>query len=249
MGIKNIVLFLLRQLINNLKFQGMKTIRLLLMMVVAVSIHATTNLSAQEEESGPAFSTGADIVSNYIWRGTKLAVGPALQPSVSFTTGNFEIGAWGSFSFTSVEGAESDLYMSYSFPFGLSLGVSDYYFPGTEYFDFSDTTGAHALEINAGFSASGLSLSANFIPNEAGAAGSAGGDMYFEAGYDFSSFSLFVGAGDGWHTSDGEFGLCNVGIGTTKEIKITDTFSVPVSGTLILNPEKEQFYVVIGFSL
>lgn len=227
----------------------MKSIRLLLIMFVAVSINATTNLSAQEEESGPAFSTGADFVSNYIWRGTKLAVGPAVQPSVSFTAGNFEVGAWGSFSFTSIEGAESDLYISYSFPFGLSLGVTDYYFPGTMYFDFSDTTGAHALEINAGFSAGGFSLSANFIPNEAGGAGSAGGDMYFEAGYDFSSFSLFVGAGDGWHTSDGEFNLCNVGLGTTREIKITDNFSIPVSGTLILNPEQEQFYVVIGFSL
>jgi hypothetical protein len=227
----------------------MKNIWLLFTVLVVVSLYTTTNLSAQEEESGPAFSTGTDFVSNYIWRGTKLAVGPAIQPSVSFTAGNFEIGAWGSFSFTSAEGAESDLYLSYSLPFGLSLGLTDYYFPGSMYFDFSDSTGSHALEINVGFSAGGLSLSANFIPNEAGSAGSAGGDMYFEAGYDFSIFNLFIGAGDGWHTSDGEFGLCNVGIGTSKEIKITDDFSVPVSGTIILNPEQEQFYVVVGFSL
>jgi hypothetical protein len=240
---------LLRQLINNLNFKGMKSIRLLCTALVLVSMHSVTNLSAQEEESGPAFGVGADIVSNYIWRGTKLAVGPAIQPSVSFTAGNFEIGAWGSVSFTSGEGPESDLYLSYSFPFGLSLGVTDYYFPGTMYFDFSDTTGSHALEINAGFSTGGFSLSANYIPNEAGGAGSAGGDMYFEAGYDFSAFNIFVGAGDGWHTSDGEFGLCNVGIGTSREIKITDDFSIPVSGSIILNPEQEQFYVVIGFSL
>ena len=227
----------------------MKSIRLFITALVVVSMHSATNLSAQEEASGPAFSTGADIVSNYIWRGTKLAVGPAIQPSVSFAAGNFEIGAWGSFGFTSIEGAESDLYLSYSFPFGLSLGLTDYYFPGSMYFDFSDTTGSHALEINAGFSAGGFSLSANYIPNEAGSAGSAGGDMYFEAGYDFSAFNIFVGAGDGWHTSDGEFGLCNVGIGTSKEIKITEDFSVPVSGSIILNPEQEQFYVVIGFSL
>ena len=227
----------------------MKSIRLLFTALVVVLMHFSTNLLAQKEESGSAFSTGADIVSNYIWRGTKLAVGPAIQPSVSFTAGNFEIGTWGSFGFTSIEGAESDLYLSYSFPFGLSLGLTDYYFPGSMYFDFSDTTGSHALEINAGFSAGGFSLSANYIPNEAGSAGSAGGDMYFEAGYDFSTFNIFVGAGDGWHTSDGEFGLCNVGIGTSKEIKITEDFSVPVSGSIILNPEQEQFYVVIGFSL
>jgi len=227
----------------------MKRIRLFITALVVVSMYAATNLSAQEEESGPAFGNGADIVSNYIWRGTKLAVGPAIQPSVSFTADNFEIGAWGSFSFTSIEGAESDIYLSYSFPFGLSLGLTDYYFPGSMYFDFSDTTGSHALEINAGFSAGGFSLGANYILNEAGDAGSAGGDMYFEAGYDFNAFNIFIGAGDGWHTSDGEFGICNVGIGTSKEIKITEDFSVPVSGSIILNPEQEQFYVVIGFSL
>lgn len=227
----------------------MKSIRLSFTVLVVVSMHSATNLSAQKEESGPAFGTGADIVSNYIWRGTKLAVGPAIQPSVSLTAGNFEIGAWGSFSFTSSEGAESDLYLSYSLPFGLSLGLTDYYLPGSMFFDFSDTTGSHALEVNAGFSAGGFSLSANYILNEAGSAGSAGGDMYFEAGYDFSAFNIFIGAGDGWHTSDGEFGLCNIGIGTGKEIKITENFSVPVSGSIILNPEREQFYVVIGFSL
>ncbi len=225
----------------------MKSVRLLFTVLVAFSMSAT-NLSAQEEESGSSFSTGADLFSNYIWRGTKLAVGPVIQPSVSFITSNFEIGAWGSVGFTSIEGAESDLYVSYSFPFGLSLGLTDYYFPGTMYFDYSDTTGSHAFEINAGFSAGGFSLSANFILNEAGGAGSAGGDMYFEADYDFDYFNVFAGAGDGWHTSDGEFGLCNVGLGTSKELKITDGFSVPVNGSVILNPEQEQFYVVVGFS-
>jgi hypothetical protein len=237
------------QLLNNLKFLSMKSIRLLFTALVAVLLHMATNLSAQEEETGPAFNTGTDLVSNYIWRGTKFGVGPAMQPSVSFTAGNFEIGAWGSFNFTSVEAAESDLYLSYSFPFGLSLGLTDYYYPGLKFFDYSDTTGSHAFEINAGFSAGGFSLSANYILNKAGGAASAGGDMYFEAGYDFSLFNIFVGAGDGWHTSDGEFGLCNVGLGTGKEIKITDNFSVPVTGSIILNPEREEFYVVVGFSL
>ena len=91
----------------------MKSISLLFTALVVVSMHYATNISAQKKESGPAFSTGTDIVSNYIWRGTKLAVGPAIQPSVCFTAGNFEIGTWGSFGFTSIEGAESDLYLSY----------------------------------------------------------------------------------------------------------------------------------------
>ena len=73
-------------------------------------------------------------------------------------------------------------------------------------------------------------------------------DMYFQAGYAFKYFNIFLGAGDGWHTSDGEFALCNLGIGTSKVIKITDTFAIPVNGQVILNPEREQLYVVVGFS-
>ncbi len=226
----------------------MKIYSILSMSMVALFLIAATRVKAQEEETGPSFNTGADVVSNYIWRGTKFGVGPAIQPSVSFTAGNFEIGAWGSYCFTSSEAAEADLYASYSFPFGLSLGVTDYYYPGLMYFDYSDTTGSHAFEINAGFAVGGLSLSANYILNEAGGAASAGGDKYFEAGYDFTSFNIFVGAGDGWHTSDGEFNVCNIGIGTSKEIAINDKFSIPVSGSVILNPDKEQLYVVVGFS-
>jgi hypothetical protein len=166
---------------------------------------------------------------------------------MKFTTGGLTLGVWGSFDGSGY--MESDLYASYSFPFGLSLGATDYYYPGLEYFDYSDTTGSHAFELSAGYTLKGLSLSANYILNEAGGAASAGGDMYFQAGYTFKYVNIFLGAGNGWHTSDGEFALCNVGVGTTRTIKITDSFSVPVTGQIIFNPDKEQFYVVVGFSL
>ena len=94
-----------------------------------------------------------------------------------------------------------------------------------------------------------FSLAANYMLNEAGGALTAGGDMYFEAGYAFKNFSLFAGAGNGWHTTDGTFGLVNVGISTQKEVKITDSFSLPIAGSLILNPKTEQFFIVAAISL
>jgi len=200
----------------------------------------TPKVKAQE------WSTGVDLYSSYVWRGTNFS-GPSLQPYVDFTAGGFSIGAWGSQGYDGFQ--EMDLYLSYGFDFGLSLGLTDYYYPGTEYFDFSTESGAHAFEINAGFEAGALSLSANYILNEAGGAASAGGDMYFEAGVSAGSVDLFVGAGDGWHTPDGEFGVCNVGIGTSKEVTMTDSFSLPVSGSVILNPTTEQFFIVVGISL
>ena len=205
-----------------------------------VLIAFTPKVKAQE------WSTGVDIYSSYVWRGTNFS-GPSLQPYIDFTAGGFSVGAWGSQGFDGFQ--EMDLYMSYGFDFGLSLGITDYYYPGTEYFDYSTETGAHAFEINAGFEAGILSLAANYILNEAGGAASAGGDMYYEVGVTAGSVDLFVGAGDGWHTPDGEFGVCNVGLGTSKEIKITDSFSLPVSGSAILNPTTEQFFIVVGISL
>lgn len=218
-----------------------KTLLVMACMLLLTAI--TPNAQAQE------WSTGLDIYSSYIWRGSKFGSGPAFQPSVEFSAGSFAIGAWGSVNSSTEEAAEMDLYLSYGFDFGLSIGLTDYYYPGTEYFDYSTETGAHALELNLGYEIGGFSLAGNYFFNEAGAAGTAGGDLYFEAGYGFENVNLFVGAGDGWHTPDGEFGLVNIGIGTSKEIKITDTFSIPLSGSAILNPTTEQFYIVVGISL
>ncbi|NOY37248.1 MAG: hypothetical protein GXO83_06700 [Chlorobi bacterium] len=206
------------------------------------------NLFSQEQPANQV-NTGGDLVSNYIWRGTKFGSGPAIQPFVELSLGNFSIGAWGSYCFSTNEAAEADLYANYTFDFGLSLGVTDYYYPGTPYFDFSQSSGTHGYEINLGYTLGSLSLAANYMLNQAGAAGTKGGDMYFETTYSFTSVSLFVGAGDGWHTSTGNFAICNIGVSTEKSVKLNDTFSFPLKGSVILNPEKQQFYVVLGVSL
>ena len=192
---------------------------------------------------------GANFYSNYIWRGTKLGTGPAVQPYVEANITGITAGSWGSFCITGDEAAEADIYLSYRFDFGLSIGLTDYYYPGSSYFEFSDTTSSHAHEINLGYETGNLSFSANYILNDASSgAGSAGGDMYFELGYTIGSASLFIGAGDGWHTTDGKMNICNVGVITEKSIKINEDFSLPMTGSVILNPEAEQFYVVAGLS-
>jgi len=43
--------------------------------------------------------------------------------------------------------------------------------------------------------------------------------------------------------------LCNLGLSATKEIKITDHFSLPLTGSLILNPADERLFVVAAISL
>jgi uncharacterized protein (TIGR02001 family) len=214
------------------------------LVVFALLAICSLNLRAQEEEKKSPFSLGADFYSNYVWRGSALGTGPAFQPSVKFNTGGLTVGVWGSFDASGY--AEADPYISYAIK-GFSLGLTDYYYPRANGAFASDST--NALEINAGYTIGGLSLSANYIFNQASVAGSAGEDKYFQAAYAFKNVNFTVGAGDGWHTTDGKFAVCNLGIGTGKVIKITDNFSIPVTGQVIYNPERNKFYMVVGFSL
>jgi hypothetical protein len=59
---------------------------------------------------------------------------------------------------------------------------------------------------------------------------------------------FFIGAGDGWHIYDPEtgkdkFAICNLGLCTSRNIKVIDYFSIPVTGQLIFNPDKEQMFI------
>lgn len=225
-----------------------------ILVAFSLSLLMVPGLFAQE------FSTGLDIYSSYIWRGAKFGTGAAFQPYVEFSAGNFALGAWGSVStggwdgsavtdedgittFIGSEGFEMDLYASYSIG-AVSIGVTDYYFGGS-FLDYSAEGGVHFIEPLIGVELGDLSLTAAYMF----APGFEAGDTYLEAAYSFGTFDLTVGAGDGAYTSDGDFMLCNIGIGTSKEIKITDSFSLPVSGAVILNPSTEGFFITVGISL
>lgn len=207
----------------------MKKIFALLVLVVILS--TTSGLKAQD------WSTGLDIYSSYIWRGAKFGTGPAFQPYVDYTKGGFSVGAWGSVNAGADEAFEMDLYASYGFDFGLSVAVTDYYFGG-EYFDGA----MHFIEPAISFEAGGFSLLAAYMMGDGVA------DSYVEAGYSLGAVDLFVGAGNGAYTSDGGFMVCNVGLGTSKEIKITEDFSLPVSGSVVLNPSTQGFFIAVGIS-
>jgi len=235
-----------------LKILIMRKRKKLIAGLIATTVFTSFISVYSQQESGSKFTAGADFYSSYIWRGTQLGDGPAIQPSAKYTGDIVTVGAWGSFDFSGFQ--ETDLYLSFAVTSWLSLGLTDYYLPELQYNDFSQSSGSHAYEINAGFSKWNFSFQANYIINEAGGIGSHGGDKYFQAGYNINPVSLFIGAGDGWHTANPEtgedsFAVCNLGLGITKSIKITDSFSIPVNGQLIYNPDKEQMFLVAGFSL
>jgi hypothetical protein len=77
----------------------------------------------------------------------------------------------------------------------------------------------------------------------------ANNDIYIEAALAFKTVNFFVGGGNEMYSADGSFNVVNLGLSTTKTIAVTDKFSLPLIGKVILNPNKEQIFFVIGFSL
>lgn len=239
------------------------------MILLAVSI-----VSGKAQDTSN-FSFGADLVSRYIWRGINLGgSSPHFQPSAEYSFGHsgLAIGAWGSHSLSGATGAEADIYLTYSFLDMFSLGVTDYYFPkdtqfGRDgYFNYKKGTTRHTFEVTASFDGTeSFPVSVLFAMNVYGADGTdENGDPYFakylELGYSKSladmDLFLFLGAAldnpkeeagaAGWYGNSA--GIINLGIGLSKSVKITEDYSLPISTSVIFNPEAESLYLTFGLS-
>ena len=212
-----------------------------LLFVIVFLFTGTYTSKAQDSKGG--WTAGADLVSSYVWRGSQ-AGNFSIQPTIKYVDGGFSIGAWGSGDLTTGAPQEADLFALYTFKSGFSFGLTDYHYN----VDSLKLFGAfHAIEANLGYTIGNLSLSGNYVFNSA--SGAVGKDKYFEAAYQFSTVKLFAGAGDGWYTKDASFQVCNIGISTTKTIKISESFSLPLTGSIVVNPNKEQIFYVVGISL
>lgn len=215
----------------------MKKLHLMTLSLLAM-LTFNSGLKAQE------WNAGLDIYSSYLWRGTKFGKGPAFQPSVDFTYKGFNIGVWGSICSSEDEAAEMDLFATYAFSLGekssLTFTVTDYYFPGSDNSAYFSNE-AHYFEPLVSLGLGKFKITSAYMANAEA--------IYIEAGYAAGPVNLTVAAGDGIYTIDGEFNFCNIGIGTSKEIKLTENFSLPVSGAIVLNPSSEKLFVTVGISL
>ena len=191
---------------------------------------------------------GADVASSYVWRGTQFGNGPHVQPWMSLGYGNLELGAWGSVPLTAGDGGtELDLYVSYDLG-PLALTVTNYTFPNTSpasggaYVDGEGLFEGDYLEVSGSGSVGPIDLTVGYFTElEA---------LYIEAGFSIGVVDVAIGyAGEddsNWYVS--EAGLCNISVGGSKEVKITDDYSLPLFGSLVYNPEAESAFLVFGMS-
>ena len=211
----------------------------------------STQIIAQVSVSG-----GADFVSRYLWRGLELESTFSIQPGLTLSSGDFEIGFWGSYPFTNTQSGseELDLYLGYSVG-DFSVIVTDYYFPnaGLRYGLFEEP-GAHTIEVGLAYAGSEsfpISVAAfmNVYNDD-------DNSVYFEIGYstvvEEVGVDFFVGGtpgGDNMFYGTENFNLINIGVTATKEISLSDSFSLPIFSSYVLNPNLEVAYLIFGLSL
>jgi hypothetical protein len=215
-------------------------------------------IESKAEEGGPELSAGADLMSRYVWRGTDFGRSPSIQPNIAFSWDFFKIGSWGAFTTNGTNAQECDLYMSFSLFDGMfSVGATDYFFPNDEdsrmsYYEFDEEKTGHIVEANVAFNGTetipvGVSFNYNFYGFDDA------NSMYLEFTYSSkikeNTFDLFMGFAldDGLYGET--FGVVNFGVTAHKDVKITDSFSLPVQAKFITNPQAENIHLVFGISL
>ncbi len=213
-------------------------------------------VNAQEtEKTKPEIALSGDLVSRYVWRGSDIGSAPAIQPALVFSYGDFQLGAWGSFSLSdNTGGTETDLFAGYTLPFGLGLTVTDYFFPletklidgetgaivnerSGDYFNINN----HVIELALRQDIGNFYLMGAYYTN-------ADDDLYVEAGYACNNLSFFAGAGNESYTVDSDWNVCQVGLRYQKQIDFTDKISIKPFSTLVVNPSSEQLHFVVGVS-
>ena len=231
----------------------------IMLATVALSVTALVPAKAQDKVEA---SIGADFVSRYIWRGQVLG-DVSFQPTLGLGWKGLSLSAWGSVGISNpADTKEFDLTLSYTIG-GFNIGVTDYWFdagldPLKRYFMYRSDCTNHVFEANIGydFGFAAIQWYTNFAGNDGvNPAGKRAFSSYLELSAPFTlggvDWSAAVGvvpfATDFYGTE--KFALVNLSLTASKEIAVTDTFSIPVFAQVAANPYTREAFFVIGFTL
>ena len=203
-----------------------------------------------------------DIVSSYIWRGQDLG-SVAIQPTLGIGYKGLSLTAWGSYGLTNPDDVkEFDLTLGYTLG-GFNIGITDYWFsvgldPDARYFKYDAHGTNHIFEATVGYDFGPVALAwyTNFAGNDGfNKDGKRAYSSYFEANVPFKlatvDWTATAGVVPFATTSYGTtgFAVTNLSLRATKDIKVTNSFSIPIFGQVTGNPCSQKAYLVLGFTL
>ena len=212
----------------------------------------------QSQEIKAEVTIAADLVSQYIWRGLDCG-NVSIQPTLGIAYKGFSLSAWGNVGFKSEDTKEFDLTASYSTG-GLTIGVTDYWFntPEKRYFYYNAHSTSHVFEgfVSYDFGLLSAAWYTNFAGNDGqNKSGKRAYSSYVEVSAPFRLAAIdwtgSVGAvpyATTYYNTSG-FAVTCLSLKASKDIKITDTFSVPIFAQVTGNPSAQKAYFVFGFTL
>jgi len=186
-----------------------------------------------------------------------------LQPTLGVVYKGLSLTAWGSVGLSeSSDTKEFDFTLGYTTG-GLNVGITDYWFsvgqdPDARYFKYDAHGTNHVFEAFVGYDFGVVSAQwyTNFAGNDGvNKDGKRAYSSYFEVNAPFRlatcEWTATLGAVPYATTTYGTtgFAVTNIGLKATKDIKVTDTFSIPVFAGVIGNPRAQKAYLVFGFTL
>ena len=226
--------------------------------IVLMAMMIATGFGAKAQDEVET-TIAADVVSQYIWRGQDLG-SVSLQPTLGIGYKGLSLSAWGSVGLSEPNDTkEFDLTLAYSIG-GFNIGLTDYWFntPEERYFLYDANKTSHVFEANVGydFGVASIQWYTNFAGNDGLNKNSKRAySSYFELSAPFKLASVDWSASIGavpyatdFYYVDG-FAITNVSLKAIKEIKVTDSFSIPVFGQIAANPSTQKAYFVFGFTL
>ena len=211
---------------------------------------------AQDNVEG---TIAADFVNQYIWRGQELG-DVSVQPTLGVAYKGFSLTGWGSVGISDNDDTkEFDLTAAYTTG-GFHVGITDYWFntPNSKYFAYAAHETSHVFEGNIGYDFGPVALNwyTNFAGNDGYTKkGKRAYSSYVEATAPFKLASLdwtaTVGAVPYYTTFYGKangFAVTNVSLKASKDIRVTDSWSIPLFAAINTNPSTQKAYVVVGFT-
>ena len=205
---------------------------------------------------------GTDLVSQYVWRGQDLG-GVSVQPTLGLSYKGLSLSAWGSAGLSNpADTREFDLTLAYTIG-GFNIGVTDYWFnagldPLNRYFAYAADCTNHVFEANVGYDFGFASL--QWYTNFAGNDGLTPDEKRAYSSYVEVNVPFVLGGVD-WTATAGAvpfatdfygvegFGVVNVALTASKDIRITDSFSIPVFAQVAANPYSRNAFFVFGITL
>lgn len=231
----------------------MKKIVILAMgMVMSMTTLAQDNIET---------TISADFVNEYIWRGLKLG-DISVQPKLGVGYKGLSLTAWGNYGLSNVDDSkEFDLTLDYTIK-GFSIGITDYWFskgqdPDSRYFKYDAHGTNHVFEAYAGYDFSFASVKwfTNFAGNDYNMNGKRDYSCYAEvnvpfrlAAVDWTGSAGVVPFKSSMYRTNG-FAVTYLSLRANKEIRITDTFTVPIFGQVVADPCTQNAYLVVGLTL